>query len=273
MPTITNAPSAAYEQRIRALEEELYAARQAIVELMPQNISDALAEYRSCSSYGDFIAWQNRVVAFITSTAEIDPEASRFEERGYCPLCRGGTRGPYQSGFKIPGGMEKHLLGDGNAHQCVVTEAAFRNARHALRDKFDGLEKAARKQCDERRTKEQTILIDPSLPSELLDEGRWWSKPRTPEGLEAAEQRLRGLNFEKEVSGNVVAYKLWYEGHLVLADPRRVGRITFRVFKDEKPRKGNKQVSFDLLDGWKNNLAKKFRGLLTGVCNTIPKKR
>ena len=247
-------------------------ARQAIVELMPQEISDILTDYRSCSSYGDFVAWQNQVVALITSMAEVDPKATHFEERGYCPLCRGGTRGPYQSGFKIPGGMEKHLLGEGNASQCVVTEAAFRNARHALRVKFDAAERAARQQEEERRTKEQTFLIDPSLPSQLLDERQWWSKPRLPEGLEAAEQRLRGLNFEKEVSDKVVAYKLWHEGHLVLADPRTVGRITFRVFKDEKPRKGNRQVSFYLLDGWKNNLAEHFRDLVTEACNALPKK-
>jgi hypothetical protein len=152
MPTKTYAPSMPSEQRIRALEDELYMARWAIVELMPQHISDLLTDYRSCSSLGDFIAWQNQVVALITSMAEVDPEASHFEERGYCPLCKGGTRGPYQSGFKIPGGMEKHLLGAGNASKCVVTEAAFRNARHALRDKFDASEKAARQQLEERRS-------------------------------------------------------------------------------------------------------------------------
>ena len=177
MPTITNALSTVSEQRIRALEEDLYMARQAIVELMPQHISDALVDYRSCSSYSDFMAWQNQVVALITSMAEVDPKSSSvFEERGYCPLCRGGTRGPNQSGFKIPGGMEKHLLGGGNAHQCVVTEAAFRNAQHALRDKFEASQKAALQEVEERRRKEQTLLIDPSLPSQLLDEGQWWNK-------------------------------------------------------------------------------------------------
>jgi hypothetical protein len=273
MPAKTYVPSTPSEQRIRALEEELYMARQAIVELMPQHISDLLTDYRSCSSSGDFIAWKNQVVALITSMAEVDPKASHFEERGYCPLCKGGTRGPYQSGFKIPGGMEKHLLGDGNAHQCVVTEAAFRNARHALGDKFEASEKAARQQLEERRTKEQTFLIDPSLPSELLHEGQWWNKPRSPEAMEAAEQRLRILNFQKEVSDNVITYKLWHEGHLVLADPRIAGRITFRIFSGEKPKKGSKQASFDLLDSWKNNLAEKFRDLLTQACSVLPRKK
>jgi hypothetical protein len=100
----------------------------------------------------------------------------------------------------------------------------------------------------------------------LLDEGQWWNKPRSPEALEAAEHRLRSLNFKKEVSDNVVVYKLWHEGRLVLADPRIVGRITFRIFNGEKPRKGSRQVSFNLLDGWKNNLAEKFRDLLTEAC-------
>jgi hypothetical protein len=103
MPTRTPVSSTPAEQRIRALEEELYMARQAIVELMPQHIADALTDYRSCSSVRDFMAWKNQVAALITSMAEVDPEASHFEERGYCPLCRGGTRGPYQSGFKYLG--------------------------------------------------------------------------------------------------------------------------------------------------------------------------
>jgi hypothetical protein len=131
---------------------------------------------------------------------------------------------------------------------------------------------ARRTKNEERRTREQTFLIDPSLPSELLDEGQWWNKPRSPEALEAAEHRLRSLNFEKEVSDNVVAYKLWHEGRLVLADPRIIGRITFRIFNGEKPRKGSKQVSFSLLDGLKNNLTQKFRDLLTEACSTLPKR-
>jgi hypothetical protein len=70
-------------------------------------------------------------------------------------------------------------------------------------------------------------------------------------------------------AGNVVAYKLWHEGRLVLADPRIVGRITFRIFDGEKPRKGSRQASFNLLDGWKNNLAERFRALLTEACVSL----
>jgi hypothetical protein len=169
--------------------------------------------------------------------------------------------------------MEKHLMGDGNASQCVVTKAAFDKARHALRDEFEAEEEAARREVEERRKTEQTLLTDPALPPQLFDERQWWNKPRPADALSAAEERLRSLNFEKEVSENVIAYKLWHEGRLVLADPRTAGRITFRVFNSEKPKKGSKQASFDLLDGWKNNLAEKFQGLLAEACKTLPKRR
>jgi hypothetical protein len=165
--------------------------------------------------------------------------------------------------------MEKHLIGDGNASQCVVTKAAFDKARHALRHEFKAEEEAIRREVEERRKTEQTLLTDPSLPPQLFDERQWWTKPRPADALAAAEERLRSLKFEKEVSENVVAYKLWHEGRLVLADPRTIGRITIGVFNSEKPKKGSKQASFDLLDGWKNNLAEKFRGLLTEACSTV----
>ena len=153
-------------------------------------------------------------------------------------------------------------MGDGNASQCVVTKAAFDKAHYALRDEFEAEEDGARREVEERRKTEQTLLTDPLLPPQLFDERQWWNKPRSADVLAAAEERLRSLNFEKEVSENVIAYKLWHEGRLVLADPRTVGRITFRVFNSEKPKKGSKQASFDLLDGWKNNLAEKFQGHL-----------
>jgi hypothetical protein len=273
MSTDRYGPHTALEQRVSRLEEELYWLRRAIVELMPADISKAFSDYGSCKSHQEYAEWKRRTVDFIISKAEVDPQASHFEERGWCPLCKGGTRGPYQSGFKIPGGLEKHLMGDGNASQCVVTKAAFDKAQHALHDEFEASEEAARREVEERRKTEQTLLINPSLPPELFDERQWWSKPRPADALAAAEHRLHSLNFQKELTGNVVAYRLWHEGRLVLADPRRAGRITFRVFNNEKPKKGSKQVSFDLVDGWKNNLTEKFRGLLTEACSAPPRRR
>ncbi|WP_426532623.1 hypothetical protein [Bradyrhizobium sp. McL0615] len=273
MPANRYGPYATADQKVRKLEEELYWLRDAIVELMPDDISKALSDYGICKSRREYEEWKRKTVNFIISKAELDPQASHFEPRGWCPLCKGGTRGPYQSGFKIPGGMEKHLMGDGNASQCVVTKAAFDKAHHALRDEFEAQEEAAWRELEERRQTEQTLLTDPLMPPQLFDERQWWNKPRPADALTAAEERLRSLNFEKEIRENVIAYKLWHEGRLVLADPRTVGRITFRVFSSEKPKKGSKQASFDLLDGWKNNLAEKFQGLLAETCKTLPKGR
>jgi hypothetical protein len=261
------------EKRITELEEELYWVRRNIVELMPKDISEALSSYRSCSTVEGFAKWQRETANFIISKAEVDPKQSGLEPRGWCPLCQGGVRYAQASGFKIPGGLEKHLNGEGNAYRCVVTDAAFRNAEYKLREALAASAEAARQAMEERRRNEQTYLTDPSLPSQLLDEGQWWIKSRSTEEVVAAEKRLLSLNFEKEVSGNVIAYKLQHEGRLVFADPRVAGRITFKVFNGGTTRKGNVQASFNLPDVWKKNLPEKFLGLLNEACSRVPTRR
>ena len=202
-------------RKLNELEDELYWARRNIVELMPKDISEALSSYHSCSTFEDYQKWLRETVDFIISKAEVDPQQSGYEPRGWCPLCQRGVRNPYVSGFKIPGGLEKHLHGDGNAYRCVVTHAAFRNAEYRLRGTFEASAEAARRVVEERRRNEQTFSTDPSLPSQLLDEGQWWIKSRSADELAAAEERLISLNFVKEVSGNVIAYKLRHRAQLV----------------------------------------------------------
>jgi hypothetical protein len=130
-------PTARAEERIRQLEEELYVARHDIVELMPLEAKDLLTSYYSCSSSQEFGAWKLDVINRLVSMAERDPEASGVvQDRGYCPLCKGGSTGLYDLGFALPNGLFGHLLGHGygNRHQCPVTHAAFQNAYHSLRD-------------------------------------------------------------------------------------------------------------------------------------------
>jgi hypothetical protein len=253
--------------RYKLLEEELYWARRNFVELVPDDLSKSLSDYLSCSSREDYAKWERDTVEFIISRAEVDPLHSDFEPRGWCPLCKKGVH-------KIPGGIRNHLNGDGNASQCVVTEAAFRNAKYVLREKFETSEAVVLREVAERRKTEQTFLTDPSLPPKLLDEHQWWSRPRSAEALVAAEERLRNLNFDKVINDNVVAYKLRCEGYLILADPCIAGRITFRVFSDDTSKKGRQEEgSFNLPDGWKKNLAGKFRSLLEETCSRLSARR
>jgi hypothetical protein len=164
------------------------------------------------------------------------------------------------------------LTGSGAA-KCEVIEAAFGNAHDALRDRFETWDEADRQGVAERERNETVFLVDLSLPPQLLDEGLWSRKPRSTDELSVAEERLSNLNFEKEVNGNVIAYRLSRDGRLVLADPRAHGRIRFGVFHSEKAKKGARKEFFDLPDGWTKNLATKFESLLAEACNRLPAKR
>jgi hypothetical protein len=252
------AEKSAAEQRVSQLEEELYSARRVTVELMPDELAKLLKSYHSCTSPEELLQWKIEVVERIVSLAEIEPEASYFEKRGYCPLCKRGSIGSLP-GYKIPGGLEDHLWGGSHARRCPVTEAAFENAEFRLRNTFEASAEAAKRKMDERRRTERVFLTDPSSPPKLLDEALdFFDKTRSSEELAAAEERLRSINFEVEVTDNVVAYKFRHEHYLVLADPRKAGRIEFGVFDSETSKGRAGPETFYLLDGWKNNLAAKF---------------
>jgi hypothetical protein len=70
------------------------------------------------------------------------------------------------------------------------------------------------------------------------------------------------LGFQKEMTTNVVAYKSFREGRLLLADPRAIGSINFTMFNSAKPTKKTKKQTFNLPDAWTKNLPEKFGALL-----------
>jgi hypothetical protein len=257
------------KKRIADLEDELQDTRRDLVELMPRQLADLLMSYRSCESRQDYDHWTCEVLDRIASGAERDPSISHLEDRGWCPLCKGGSSGPYSRGFALPEGLMRHLTGRGNTAQCPVTRAAFRMARYALRDEFRAADEAKRRATEARRATERLFLVDPSSPPCLLDERLWFQKERSAEELVRAEERLRDLNFQVEINENVVAYKLQYEEFVVLADPRPVGRIDFCVFELAKNKRRSCVATFRMMDNWKNDLTEKFRRRLVDACNTL----
>jgi len=267
-------PNPVAEERIRRLEEELYCARRDIIDLMSPEVTKLLTSYYSCNSEREYYEWWHDTIDTIVSMAEIDPKASYLQDRGWCPLCKGGSMGPYDSGFTLPEGLKRHLSGFGNTHQCPVTRAAFHIARHALRETFEASREAAQRKVEERRRTERVFMTDPSSSPQLCDEHLWSGKPRSADELAAAEDRLRGLNFQIEVNDNVVAYKFCHEHFLVLADPRTAGRIEFRVFDSERPKRRARTIeTFHLLDTWKNDLPAKFRERLSEACARLAPQR
>jgi hypothetical protein len=77
----------------------------------------------------------------------------------------------------------------------------------ALRDSFNASDQAAQPKREERRRTEPLYRIEPLLPPQRRDEVGH-KRPRRPDEWVAAEEFLRGLNFQTEESDNVVAYKL-----------------------------------------------------------------
>jgi hypothetical protein len=259
------------DERIKRLEDELWSARNDIVCLMPDDISDLLMGYHFLKTRPDYYRWQRETIEAIVAMALPDPKASHFQNRARCPLCnRSGD--VYGSGFTLPIGLERHLEGFGNVSQCPATEAAFKNARNSKRDEFDDAEKVEREGLQQRKTTERVVLIDPTQPPLLFDEHLWTTKPRSPEQLATAEQRLRDLGFEIEINGNVVAYRLVNDEWLVLADPRAAGRIDFAVFNQSGKKRKRRMLGRDkfyLLDSWSADLPGKFRKRLHESCEDV----
>ena len=127
------------QQELRGLKEELYMARSAIIELMPDDARKALSTY-GCETWADLTNWMRNAADKITSVADARPASEMGEymgsaDRAVCPLCGHGSRNPHgHKGFVVPGGLIKHLTGDGNARQCSVMEAAWKLGRDRLQE-------------------------------------------------------------------------------------------------------------------------------------------
>ncbi len=157
------------DERVRRLEGELYLARRDIVELMPDAIAGLMRDYHGCRTREDHYAWEKRGGEAAIDLAEPDPAASHWQPRARCPLCRGGSSGPYDISFTIPEGLRRHLEGFGNVRQCPRTRAAFSIAHDALEGDFVEADCDAAAQTEQRRRTERVYDVGPRKPGMLLD--------------------------------------------------------------------------------------------------------
>ena len=192
-----------------------------------------------------------------------------------CPLCHGGSYTPYQDGFKLPIGLERHLQGWGHARQCPVLHEIEALAREYWDGKFAPAEaEAERKKAEEKaqRLKTETLYRVEAMEEPVLYEDgvrSWDGGPRTSEELQWAEQRLASLGFTRRQEERVVS---WVddraEGYMVYADPRTKKRVRFYVYPKPLPRKRRghraKRGYFELLDTLKNDLPGKYSDRLAG---------
>ncbi len=213
----------------------------------------------------------------MAKNAKPDPKLSNSwlnEERAACPLCKSVGNGPCQDGFKLPGGLEWHLEGYGNAHHCPVTAAAFADTRDSLRDVFEKADQAEREAKAHGLATELVLRCDPDpsvKPDLFTMDGSRAERNRQPTELAETEARLHKVGFEKQIVGNVVSYCLTQgDDWMVLADPRERGKVTFHVYKrsGKKTWKGLKKYpqQFDVRDNRKDwsGVFKEGLGAFTG---------
>jgi hypothetical protein len=211
----------------------------------------------------------------INELAKPIPEKSPFYfgERAYCPLCGGGSSwGRYESGFALPAGMRRHLLGWGSNRKCQVMEAAIELARDHWRECFhesDMAEEQRERKLEEERRRTETLYQTAPDQTKLINEGiGYQAAPRNEGGMAWAEERLAGLGFEAKTEGNVKSYTDEREDFIVYADLRSPKEISFRVYrksfmKGKTPRVKYKYlISFSLPDEWKHDLCSKYESRL-----------
>jgi hypothetical protein len=116
---------------VNRLKSELRNVREDIIGCAPPEAREKLQGYRACTTSEELWEWRRSVIEFVIGLAQPIPKASYFEERAYCPLCRGGGRSPYTPGYKVPSGLELHLQGN-RALLCPVMEAAWSLALETL---------------------------------------------------------------------------------------------------------------------------------------------
>jgi hypothetical protein len=215
-----------YDDIIRRLKADLYEARTAIVRLMAEDTQRLLTSYFSCESRQQTDAWEQSVADEIIESAEVLPrtQGSYLSDRAYCPLCGGGSTSPYGSGFTVPEGLRRHLVGWGNTQQCDVMKAALCLARECWDDKFRAAEQAEevakRERLEARKRTETLYRTMPDDDPRLVDENiSYGTGARDQAQLDWAEGRLRELGFQTTSEANVRSYISERGDFVVYADP------------------------------------------------------
>lgn len=114
------------DEELKAAQEDLRLARQAVLSLLDKDLSDVARDMFRITSEDELDDCEKRLIGAAMRKAEVLPPdayaSASSPDRAYCPLCREGSLAPYQSGFALPSGLRQHLMGEGNARRCAVTE-------------------------------------------------------------------------------------------------------------------------------------------------------
>lgn len=275
------------DERIRTLEWDLDSARRAIVSLLPQFIQTLVDSRYACQSWEDAYKWESELVDEIITSATVlsREEGSHFGPRACCPLCGHGSSALYARGFAVPEGLRRHLIGWGNTTGCGVLTPVLDLARDTWRPRFEKAEAEMQAQREahlaERRQRESLVLIGPSEAPLLNDEKLGFQKePREAQSLNWAETRLAQLGFQLSESERVRSFTKHMEDHVVYADPRLRGELTFFVYPApsaasarRRSRSAARRETFALPDKWRHDLDEKFASRLARAIEALRQKK
>ncbi|MBV9327515.1 MAG: hypothetical protein JO352_27555 [Chloroflexi bacterium] len=261
---------------IDRLRDELSKARHCILNLMPEAYQGMLRSYYHCETREDRMRWKNAVADEIVAEVEAIPQQQVpargpwSQDRANCPLRGRGSSSEYTSGFTLPEGLRRHLAGWGDSQYCPVVEEITQLAHAYWHDTFaeaDAAEDRAKAAAlAARRASETLYRTAPGGDPELLDGPYSYRATRTPDGLQWAEERLRGLGFSIECSDRIWTATYQDGEHIVYADHRQPGQLAFYVYplpaSTARRRKPRLLGQFTIFDTWKHDLPAKFQDRL-----------
>lgn len=129
------------QQENERLKKQLEITRQALITLLPKKVASTAEDFlHNYSAHDRDTALTDFVAKLIDhATLSAFPDAGCMNEvRAYCPLCGEGSQGPYEEGYRIPGGMARHLYGRHNCHQCHIMTVLVEMAKDRRREIENG---------------------------------------------------------------------------------------------------------------------------------------
>lgn len=276
------------EKRVERLHRTIERLREDVVSLAPDEFRTLLWSYHSRDRSNSH-QWLDEIAEKIAEEAKPiwgTPAPELFGHRGICPLCRSEGSSVTETGFKLPEGLRRHLVGYGAAHQCVVTKAAAEMARDYWHEKFyeeEQREEREKTEIKRKRIAEEELFVGgPFVTPELWDEHAWSYRPvrpRTDEhgGFSWAEGRLKDLGFEKVNTDRLISYKRHFslngEEFVAYADPRITGEIKFRLYRaDATRRKCDPVARVDIQDRWTKSLSERLHKAFEEAVDALPRR-
>lgn len=104
--------------------------------LLDEDVRRVAEELVHIASDDELDDWEQRLFKTVIRKAEVLPldayTSTSSSSRARCPLCGSGSSAPYEVGFALPDGLDRHLRGHGNSRRCVVTNFLWRTAQGRL---------------------------------------------------------------------------------------------------------------------------------------------